>query len=466
MAIRISKDKYLDKVRPSKKMVPDDIDPLWEIKSKRKEDKKTFENPVTKVKTLVSGGGACHYKDDAGELQEMELTFQPDGSCVTAPYKIQVLTDRVGYTYTSRLTGGQVEIELVNFGDSPPDYSKMFTEIVENRWYWRDINKGGMDCYLELKTGTAELYKIVVSKQGPRTLKWKRTTLKANPIIGEWQQQTKAWDADKFRIEVVNTVELGGENADAVWDFFIEDFTSERVAQQSSPRSRQKTWVDQPLVFPLLIDLQFNESITDTNDDVSSTEGQNNLYVNGTDTTNRIFVGKASGNLYSAGFRWLVDVPASATITGAKVIFDIIGEAASPAASLRMELPVTPVADKPFVATTRLPQDISPVTTLIANKQFNGITGAYSVSSTGFLGAVQSHLGKDGWGSADSLVLHWKSSASNANGDYLYFGGNTAGGDVGTPAQLIIDYTTGGGGTWPTGNVFSRPFTGPFGGPI
>jgi hypothetical protein len=102
----------LARVRPALLAVPYDLAAESEIVELRKPAGKTFVdiNGGFRVSTAM---GVIHYRDDYGDpfeqWKEIDLSIDANGQVSTAPYSIEIFTDRIGYTYTSK-RGGQIDV--------------------------------------------------------------------------------------------------------------------------------------------------------------------------------------------------------------------------------------------------------------------------------------------------------------------------------------------------------------------
>src|SRR5262245_53281197 len=127
-----------------------------EIANRRTPNSKTFALPDGKRKIIQKLGDPIHYQDEQGQLQDIDTTLQvnSDGNifCHTLPYKFDLHSDGVGFTFESRKIG-RVECRLHSTGAAPFNKASKLTPIVVgNTVTFTDV-RPDLDIKFEVRRG-------------------------------------------------------------------------------------------------------------------------------------------------------------------------------------------------------------------------------------------------------------------------------------------------------------------------
>jgi hypothetical protein len=92
-----------------------------EVLEKRTAVSKTFDKG-NKSYTLVASRKPIHYTDEDGKFQEIDLNIV-DGKIEKNFYKIELLTDCIGYSIVSRQDNSRIDVKLRKIGIKDIEYS-------------------------------------------------------------------------------------------------------------------------------------------------------------------------------------------------------------------------------------------------------------------------------------------------------------------------------------------------------
>ncbi len=275
------KDIKNPKVFPASTLLPEWAKPEDEIIELRSINAKHFRRADGRVEMIVSRF-PVHYrdniKDEKEDWKEIELnptkiggSFKNDKSF----YKVDIFTDRIGYSYTSK-RGGRVDVELVETGGQPVNFSNFFSRKDSNRVLWYNATEG-LDIQIILLPHKVSVFKRLRDKNSPRSLKWKVTEM----VNGNCRlrRETEGFDDKQSPLEIINsTKDIEQKNIDGnefrIFEFY-EEWTG-RVAKVGNKFTRQRQWSTEPK-YPLLIDADITEFIQADSDDAYGGFEEKNL---------------------------------------------------------------------------------------------------------------------------------------------------------------------------------------------
>ena len=247
-------------IKPALKLIPEGKKPEEEIVKKRTINAKHFYMGSGRYKCL-STLGAVHYQDPTDKMKwkDIDLTIEPDMTVHKAPYDIEIFTDRVGYSYTSK-KGGKIDVELESVAGQPVDN---FTVRQEGNVVWWKNVANGVDLKVILRPLKVEIFKRISNALAPRQFRWKIKEdigAKANFI-----RKTAGGDEKKQALEIVNQV-VGEKIIGNRKEFFFNEEWTGRVGEKINKFSRQKKWTGN-VVYPVVIDATTQELIVANIDD-------------------------------------------------------------------------------------------------------------------------------------------------------------------------------------------------------
>ena len=328
-------------VKPGLSLLPADLTSKDELVEMRQATSKTYQLPNNQHK-LVAGLSHVHYKDDPNNpdnqsdgqpnrWKDIDLTIlDVNGKKVIkkAMYDLEIWTDRVGYTYTSKYSG-RVDVELIKVNNG--FVGNNFTIRQDgNKLFWDGVGQD-LDLYVDAGIDKVEIFKVLKSGRAAKKLKWKIT----EDIGGRARFITKivGKDSAKNALNIKTTIGTKtkkiGRTLNEYNSFeFDEEWTGE-IGEILDPTTRQKTWTTN-VVYPVVIDASTTASI-DTNWD----DGHSYTIFNGSSTTFSAWVSasaKCGQNSVGSTRHWRdlglrfagVSIPRDSSITSAtlKVFVD------------------------------------------------------------------------------------------------------------------------------------------------
>lgn len=399
-------------------IIYDEIDKKLELLERRSSNSKTFRI-ADGLYQLHAVAGPIHYKRD-GLWHDIDLTIQEKkGKKVmdTAPYEAEAFTDRVGHRFTS--PDGNYEIELVKLGGIPVDNSRFKAHHKDHQFFWDNV-ADGVDIKLMLFPGQPSTFTQLRDENSPKSLTWKITSsgdLGFISIGGDMKQ-------DKLEILTSKTDVVNGS-------YFYEETWTGRVARRKDPKTRKKTWENDP-VYPVVLDPTVTKNISVNGDDGSTYFSQHSNVRSFRNSVLKVSDGVISG-FTAAGWRFQsVNIPAGTTVTSAKL--KLTTKNVKNVGGSIEALWGDKVANAAAWSNTSRPDQITKTTT---KTTFTPVKNA--VNSINATGQVNSILGLGGWASNNAMRFAIQGSVIGS----LYGGGlsaydhNTSAAKAG---QLIIVY--------------------------
>ncbi len=376
--------------------------------------------------SLVASRTPVHYKKEDGSLDEIDLSFlkgkgQLRGThyCETAPYKIYVKEDTVGYSYVSRVSG-EFEVELVSFDNKPVPKVKGVAKGNLITW-----SLDGVDFVCALKPNGVELFKIVHSAASPNTWTWRMKEAKGAITFAN---KTLGVDAEDNATQVLTErTEFG--------DYFeYKETVTKKVSRLSDYpgvlKIRQREWTDDP-VYPLLIDVEVVEDVAATTDDGFE---RSSAWYTAPYSTYSCNIWGFPSQLYNGGIRFqTIAVPQGATIDSAILSLNVVSSTGSP--SLRIY--GDDVDDAAVWGSSSRPSQITQTTA--STLWNNSGTGAKTVDITTI---VQEIVNRGGWSSGNDMRFGLIDQVGSGNNN-VCVSDFKAGASL--DPFLTINYTVGGG---------------------
>jgi len=411
---------------PALAITPGHVDPEWEVVERRKPRSKLFQLPDGRY-TFMTGLHVRHYWEDE-QFKETILQFDENNCCHTAPYNVEVFTDKVGYSYTDK-TGNHVEVELAEVNGKTPNYSKMKLRQKDNCFWWDDVDTD-FDCYLMLKYQSVEMFKRLRTWRAPRKIKWSHKKFKGT--TGKFTQFTRGKDDNKRFLEMKHTYTKGKSNQHYHEELFEEEWTG-RVGKITRRETRLKKWTERAR-HPVIIDAEFPVVDAGSYDDVSVSD---NTVLNKAVAPSFDFnaLGQSGGQTYDVGWRFpSVAVDNGATITTANVVVNVLNiSAGGCVGQCQMEQNVASAGA--VFGTANLPHNINAPLSF-SSKDFNA-TGAVSLSCKT---AVQNNVNQGGWATSHNMRV-WCDEQDKTNGHLAYFEDISNSGT--SEAKLVVTFSTG-----------------------
>ena len=406
--------------------------------AKRKPNSKEFDFGGGK-RRLVQSIRRLHY-EDGGAQHDIDLTPVDLGDrwrIDQAPYIVEIRKDRLEFTYTSR-RGGSVTVSASNIG-GPPLVTPVVDESEGTHIRFDDV-RPGLDIYFEFTPNTVRIFKVLKSPAAPVEFTWdvKEDEGAAFSVMSSLVGFASKLDGLKRRkLDLTRTV---GPVliTNGVKSYTVTERFNGRASEIFDPVTRRKEWKTD-LVYPLVIDPDITENITDTADDVYSWE--NGSFAA---SPNNIYAGHGFGSDFYAGLRFqTINLDKAVTIDLANLIVEIAHVANTPVTKVFGD----DVDDAPVFSTGDRVKNITQTT---ASTDFDPTTtGSKTVDITSI---VQELVDRDGWSANNDMRF---ALFDDGGGAYDYFGVEDFSKDGGTPAVLEIDFTA---GTVPTINLVTAPY--------
>lgn len=393
-----------------------------EVIGRRKKNSKTFKTGEETFQVIIDKNN-IHFTDENGDLKEVNLLIRDKNGkkiMTNADYKVRIFTDKVGYRLKQN-DGTEFKIELVKVGDLQVDYTNLTYKVEGSQMFWDGVHED-LSMKLVLRSDKPELYTSIKTDSAPRKLKWKITQ------SGDFDFTSFGADFAGDSAEIITSKDV----VDSDTFTYTEEWTG-RVSRISDRKTRIKKWFSDP-VYPVIIDPTATINLTANADD-----GQR-IATSLFRTTKMSYVGVTSKS-FSAGMRFQsVGVPSGATITSAfikpqvKTVTSGIGA---------MKVVGNKVASAAaWNNSTESPLNMTKTT---AKANWTPTVGLNSVAITAVVAEI---VAQGGWASGNNMKFAFRSFAVSSKFAFIYDHNTTPG----KAAQLVINYTTGGGG----GAVYRR----------
>jgi len=425
-----------------------------EVIEKRTMSSKTYDMGNGQF-VVYQGAGAYHYKedplDDMEQWKEVDLSWRQVGDRYimdTAPYIVELLTDGVGYTYTSRM-GGSVEVRLTKVGGKNVDslsLSKVPRINLDNTaqlGYFNILPRLGFR--FDLKSLGIEIYKLIGSAQGPKGFEWRIT----RDISGKFSVKKTIVGLDNQQRWLDVSTIIGPEDRtqpEKIRYTIAETFNDRTVI--IDPVTRIRSYSDD-VKYPIEIDQDISEDISVTQDDGSE------RFYNGSHAQWRYMTNASQDNLTAGsfwdsdlypGFRFqTVAIPEDATITQAYLKPKIKTFHGS-STVIELNFYADDIGDAPAWGVGEYPADMTN-TTAVANFEINtsihSVGDVLSIPITSILQEIVDGPAAGTWASGNDIRFGGFPAGLAGNShackfyDYVHGAANAC--------DLEIWYTVGGG---------------------
>jgi hypothetical protein len=409
-----------------------------EIIQLRRGSSKTFDlgNGEKRVSTLL---GAVHYKDNyqdnAEDWKEIDLTIDEDNRVTSAPYNVEIFSDRVGYRYLSKM-GGTVEVELVEIDNVAVDNKRFVLRREYNQIFWDNVHDA-IDLKILLRPLSVEIFKQLKSESAKRHFRWR---IKESKTQQRFRRATFGQDAETGNLEISTAI----TNIPVISDYneyYYDEIWTGRVSRIINRATRQREWTNTP-VYPIIIDAATSENIAANVDDGYEINSTSPWRLNTTFGGSGNWFGGyyAAGTTYANGgvrFRTL-GVPQGATIVNATLTINVTNVAITGGATPQFTIYGDDVDDAPLWANNSRPSQITQTT---ASQNWSpASTGTFTVSITSI---VKEIIDRGGWSSGNDIrfgiINAFVGGGGNNAGIYVYDYNQGAAGAV----QLDVTYTAG-----------------------
>jgi hypothetical protein len=419
-------------------------DAIAEITSHRTLHSKQFDLGSGK-RRLVQKLGRVHFRDDAQQLQDIELTPTIDpatGEIVATevPYRFRVHAKGIGLDYQSREDGGNVTVKLDKIGNRSFNRNKSLSPTIQgNRVVFADVDNG-LDIVFQITRFGVRTFRILKGSQAAREWAWEvehdtagETKIRKDKIAGQ--------DASERRVDVIASSTQKVPAGNGRHKFLSTEIWNGQV-EHTDPATRIRSWKKESevaITYPIAIDPDITENIGTSDDD-----GFQNNASGWYPSTAQVQFGKYVFYKHPAWRFQSVAVPVGATIDLANIILNaqandygggggfLYGYDTDDAAALSATIKPSTMA-KTSAKTT------------VAESATTGLR-TYAVTTI-----VAEIVARGGWASGNDLTIF--GTATSTGYKRTRFEDYSDGGT--DEAQLEIDYTAGGGGGGTSKNLLT-----------
>lgn len=405
-----------------------------EVIKDRRINGKTFDMGNGKFKSVTHMEGMVHYKndmlDDNEPFKEIDLTIDAHACCNKAPYQIRIYTDKVGYTYRSKIKG-RVDVELVEIGGQPVDNNRFTVRIKGDQLFWDNV-ADDIDMRSDLRSYNVEIFKQLRTANAARKLKW---------LIREdvdsscsFVKLTEGVDSAKPKPQLMEihtvvgreTIKTSKETGNKFKQYYYEEIWTGRISKIIDRSSRRKVWSDD-VVYPCIIDALTTENITNTADD-----GMTKTSVGTWSSAGGPFMGVTAGGIWNTGLRFqTLGIPQGSTIDDANLVVNKLLIGNTP----QLKIYADDVDDAPAWSNSSRPG--SGFTKTTASKTWSPtVTGAESIPITSI---VQEIISRGSWAPGNDIRFGIFDQVGGSASNYASIAGYPT-----NEAQLVINFTAAG----------------------
>ncbi len=390
---------------------------------------------------LVASMIPMHYEDN-GQLLDIDMTIQ-NGVVNSGIYKVELLANKIGFKAIDRASGKAITVSLSKLGGQNVSYSA--PTIEGNKATWSSV-RTGTDVEFIFNPHQVNIFRVLQNASADKSAHWdveeelgEKTIKMNNKVVG----RDAARNQTKHTVVIAPPEETPNRKKYVIFDTF-EDKVLKR-----NPQTRVKEEIEP--VYPVRIDPTVDITIADTaNDGMAEKFG----LVAGSITTGSSFsisgtrdrVSHAATTLYfgkaTSFFRFPgITIPQGSTINSA-ILDPYIDN--SPQANVQFQIQAREVNNPS--APTNAPGVFSPATLAsnIVTDTF-GTADTDTRASINVQSIVQELVTSFDY-SNEAMLFFIKAKTSTAENnraldleDFSHSNEN--------PAQLVIDYTAGGGGS-------------------
>ncbi len=245
-----------------------------ELRKERTRTSKTFDMGKNK-RRLIKSLAPVHYKNRAGKFRTIDTTIRQDGKNFVVDrtdFDLSILSDQVGYSYTSK-RGGDVTVRLLELDGAPvKDLKLNIAPRLDGDKLWYDEVLPGLDIYIEVRPLQVQVWKIIKTKDAAHEFKW---LVKENNTRKKFTVRDKTEGTDNHNGErghgrgkrgLKRKLEIIPKRKDFDDHFTFKETITTRTAKKDK-RTRRKNWAKGEIVYPLLVDQDIIENIVANEDD-------------------------------------------------------------------------------------------------------------------------------------------------------------------------------------------------------
>lgn len=386
---------------------------------------------------LVASMIPMHY-EEAGVLHDIDMTIQ-NGVVNSGIYKVELLADKIGFKAIDRASGKAITVSLGKLGGHNVSYSA--PTIDGNKVTWTAV-RTGTDVEFIFNPHQVNIFRVLQNAQAEKSAHWDIEEELGEKVI---KMNTRVVGRDAAKKETKHTVLITPpEETPNRKRYTIHDTFESKVFNRDR-RTRVKTESDE-VSYPVRIDPTVSVSITNTADDgysfkqrLASVTIASSFVVSPTND----FLSSQNNFESRVFYRFLgITIPQSATINSAELKPYISNKGADLIANVEARKVNNPSAP------TNVAGVFSPGTLASNNVNKTFTTASGSFSTINILSIAQELVNAFDY-SNEAMIFFIKPVAPPFSGNAVSFEDFSNAGS--NPAQLVIDYTAGGGSaikTW------------------
>lgn len=421
---------------------------MLELTEKRTLHSKTHDLGGGKFR-LTASMIPMHYEEN-GQLLDIDMTIQ-NGVVNSGLYKVELMTDKIGFHAIDRGTNKRISVNLSKIGNQNVPYAVPTME--GNKAKWSSV-KPGVDIEFIFNPHQVNIFRVLQNASAEKYAEWN-----VNEEIGDKtiKMNDKVRGRDNAKNETKHTVVIAPPStANNRKSYVIRDTFESKVFKRDS-KTRVKT-ESTDVQYPVRIDPTVTIDISDTTDDGYGFKSFRTAPPNTinssrfVDTYSGIYIshrinspGSNGAELELKGFFRFpgITIPQSSTINSASL---------KPYVAFKNNNMVGRVEARKVNnpnAPTNATGIFNPATlaTNVANKTFTTASG--NRSDINVAAIVQELV--NAFDYSNEAMLFFIRKPSTTNGTFFVTFEDLSAGN-GNPAQLVIDYTAGGGSSIKTFN--------------
>ena len=232
-----------------------------EIKAKRTAHSKTFYHGNGKY-TLAANRAPMHYEDAEGNWRTIDMSIQ-DGIIDRNVFRAELLTDAIGYSVTSKVDGGRIDVKLCKIGNVPIPYS---TPVIEGRFArWNNILPN-VDFHIEFRARRVRCWKTLKDDDAPKDITFEvfeddedsQHLALSTKYVGRDKKGRATVSAFDSSREVKSKSRTTGKRIKA--RTIVETFTGRVVNVDKTTRVRSEAKPEYPVVIDADVEVTVDES--------------------------------------------------------------------------------------------------------------------------------------------------------------------------------------------------------------
>ena len=415
---------------------------MLELTQKRTLHSKTHDLGEGKMR-LTASMIPMHYEDN-GQLLDIDMTIQ-NGVVNSGLYKVELMTDKIGFHAIDRGSGKKISVSLGKIGNQSVAYASPVLD--GNKATWPSI-KPNVDVEFIFNPHQVNIFRVLQNASAEKFAEWEieeelgDKTIKMNDVVR---------GRDNAKNETKHTVVIAPPStANNRKSYVIRDTFEDRVFKRN-PQTRVKE-ESADVAYPVRIDPTVTVNIVSGADD-----GRAARYITGAVTTSDFFDPSGTDNVvvnFSDGagtaridksfFRFTgITIPQSSTINSATLKPYVLGLNNSGPNQITVQ--AREVNDP--AAPTNFAQAFSPATLAAAAPTFNGTFGTGAIISINVATLVQELVNSFDYSNEAMLFFIKTPQFVTAFGNRKQVEFECFEHADANEAQLVIDYTAGGGGS-------------------